>query len=706
MSTGPLPDTIGPYVVREKIGSGGMAIVYRAYDARKQRDVALKVLARHRVDSENARLRFERETRTLIGFKHPHILPVYDYGEDNGVPYLVMRLLTGHSLGDLMRGKVLTINQVGQITREIASALDYAHARGIIHRDIKPSNILLDAAGKPFLADFGVAYVIQQGPRLTTEGGFIGTAAYASPEQCKGEAIGRPSDIYSLAVMVYEMFTRRPLFEAPSSLALMKKHMLEPPPNPIAHNPNLPLELYAVLARALAKLPDERFPSALRFSEALDAALHLNVMPRGVDDDSWLHGEPPPPPPAWPPPSEPEPEPVFTAQMAYEGVFPDIDTPSPDASESPADDTAQEDTLAADTSESGTTQEPAWNTDEAMPTFDADSDLAFDGEPDDGDPDDDMLFADGEIYAGGNLFADIDSIADRFDDMDGFDLDDAGSLADDAAFIDDAFVDDVLDPLPASDLLDDDPPTEFFVPEKPAPLEPAAVPEDTPLEAPRIQPLTASKRGPTPGSVAWWQRMPRDQLTIYVTIAVSAVALVIAIVALVVLLHDPGPSLGATYRNPGLDIVFDYPENWTTVTANTTVLSPVPSATVILADQPVAPNGPYDTASIVLAVKWINPTAVYGIPRACQNQIGRGPADVFACMKHSNYVTPVYDPFDTSRYAGTRLPGTLPPDPASQPIILLPAAPQSWLAIVIVHWRGYDDARDVLDAIAHSVRPR
>ena len=288
-TTGPLPRTIGPYIVTEKIGSGGMATVYHAYHPQDRREVALKVLAVHLADHEAARIRFEREGRALLQFNHPHILPVYDFGHDGETPYLTMRLMSGRSLDDLMQGRALSVPQLGRLTRQIASALDYAHARGIIHRDIKPENILLDEDNTPYLADFGVAYfAAYENERLTAMGAFVGTAAYASPEQCEGKPLDRPSDIYSLAIMVFEMATGRLPFQASSPLAIMKQHLHEPPPNPLAFNPGLPIELYDVLSRAMAKLPEHRYPSAMKFSEAIDEALGLHAIPQPASSDDWL----------------------------------------------------------------------------------------------------------------------------------------------------------------------------------------------------------------------------------------------------------------------------------------------------------------------------------------------------------------------------------------------------------------------------------
>lgn len=271
--TGPLPRPIGPYLVTEKIGAGGMANVYRARHIETGAEVAIKVLALHLEQQPAARARFEHEAALLLGLRHPHILPVYDFGEDGDIPYLVMRLLGGRSLKDELRAAPLDLAQAATWVRQLAGALDYAHARGVIHRDVKPANVLLDGESVPFLADFGVATVI--GAAQETAGEFVGTAAYAAPEQCRGEPAVRASDQYALAVVAYEMLTGRRPFSGPTALAVMAQHIGDAPPDPLAINRALPHAVRRVLAQALAKQAAARYPSALAFSRALDRALDL-----------------------------------------------------------------------------------------------------------------------------------------------------------------------------------------------------------------------------------------------------------------------------------------------------------------------------------------------------------------------------------------------------------------------------------------------
>jgi len=274
-STGPLPRAIGPYLVTEKVGAGGMANVYRARHSATRDEVALKLLALHLENQPAARARFRHEAALVLGLRNPHILPVFDYGEDGDLPYLVMRLLGGQSLADRLKGAPLDPAEAARIVRQLAGALDFAHARGIIHRDVKPANVLLDEAGTPYLADFGIAAVIGE----TTPGEFVGTAAYAAPEQCLGEAVSAASDQDALGVIAFEMLTGRRLFEGPTALAVLAQQIDAEPPDPLALNPALPSAVRSVFARALAKQPAQRYRLAVDFSAALDAALGISAPP-------------------------------------------------------------------------------------------------------------------------------------------------------------------------------------------------------------------------------------------------------------------------------------------------------------------------------------------------------------------------------------------------------------------------------------------
>ena len=196
-----MTNTIGRYELRGELGQGGMATVYRAYDAMLNREVALKVMAGHLSTDVSFQRRFEREARVIATLEHPNIVPVYDYGTTaQGQPYLVMRLLRGGTLYDrLVEGKV-TQQQLWAILRQVASALDYAHDRDIVHRDIKPVNVLFDEKGNAYVSDFGIAKVRDATTNLTGNA-IVGTAAYMSPEQFMGATVNGRSDQYSLAVV-------------------------------------------------------------------------------------------------------------------------------------------------------------------------------------------------------------------------------------------------------------------------------------------------------------------------------------------------------------------------------------------------------------------------------------------------------------------------------------------------------------------------
>ncbi|NLE52586.1 MAG: serine/threonine protein kinase [Chloroflexi bacterium] len=269
LPTGPLPRPIGPYLITGKIGAGGMANVYRARHSETGKDVALKLLALHLEQQPEARARFRHEAALAQSLRHPNILPVYDYGEDGDIPYLAMQLLGGDTLADRLTGAPFSVDDATQIVRQLALALFYAHRHGVIHRDIKPANILLDDEGTPYLADFGIAAVIGE----TTPGEFVGTAAYASPEQVLGEPVTEASDQYSLGVLAFELLTGQRPFTGPTALAVLSQRLTDPALDPRTINPALPEPVSRVFWQALSKYPTSRFPSVFHFSSSLDLAL-------------------------------------------------------------------------------------------------------------------------------------------------------------------------------------------------------------------------------------------------------------------------------------------------------------------------------------------------------------------------------------------------------------------------------------------------
>jgi len=260
----------GAYLVEKEVGAGGMATVYLAQDLKHNRRVALKVLhpgLAHALGPE----RFRREIEIAAGLQHPHILPVFDSGEHEGMLWYTMPFIQGESLRDLMaREAELPLEQAVQITREVAGALDCAHAQGIIHRDIKPENILL-SGGHALVADFGIARALsEESGRLTATGLAIGTPAYMSPEQGDGDRqVEARSDVYSLASVTYEMLTGEPPYAGATARAVMTKRLTDPIPSARRLRRTIPEPLDRAIMRGLAPTPADRFPSAGEFARAL-----------------------------------------------------------------------------------------------------------------------------------------------------------------------------------------------------------------------------------------------------------------------------------------------------------------------------------------------------------------------------------------------------------------------------------------------------
>ncbi len=269
-----MPRNIGRYQIKAELNRGGMSVVYLATDPRFGRDVAVKLLPRTMQDQPNVRERFEREYRIIAGLEHPCIVPVYDVGEEDGQPYLVMRHMTGGSLADLLTYGRLNMTDAVRITQRLASALDEAHTRGIIHRDLKPGNILFDNHGDAFLSDFGIVKLFENdtGAQAMTGSVVLGTPAYMSPEQALGKPLDPRSDIYSLGAVLYEMLTGVPPYKGPTSISVAMKHVVEPVPNPREYRPDLLQDVVAVVEKALAKEADARFNSAGEMALALAAA--------------------------------------------------------------------------------------------------------------------------------------------------------------------------------------------------------------------------------------------------------------------------------------------------------------------------------------------------------------------------------------------------------------------------------------------------
>jgi tRNA A-37 threonylcarbamoyl transferase component Bud32/tetratricopeptide (TPR) repeat protein len=262
------------YRIERELGQGGMATVYLAEDLKHRRKVALKVL-RPELSVLLGAERFLREIRLTANLQHPHILPLYDSGDADGLLFYVMPYVEGESLrAKLERESQLSIEEAGEITNAVAGALEFAHQRGVIHRDIKPENVLLQA-GQAVVADFGIALAVSHagGTRLTETGLSLGTPLYMSPEQATGERdIDARSDVYSLGCVVYEMLAGEPPFTGPNARAILSKQLTDPA-RPVGRlRDGVPRQLDAVLARALARAPADRFTGAAAFAAALDAA--------------------------------------------------------------------------------------------------------------------------------------------------------------------------------------------------------------------------------------------------------------------------------------------------------------------------------------------------------------------------------------------------------------------------------------------------
>jgi len=258
----------GAYEIVESVGSGGMAAVYRAFQPSLGRYVAIKVLPGFFAEHVGFRERFQREALAVASLRHPNILTIFDYGEEQGLAFIVSELLEGGSLSARL-GKPMPPSEVTRWLGPVAAALDYAHSRGIVHRDVKPSNILVAADGTPVLADFGLAHMLGSTPRLTRTGTIAGTPEYMAPESARGETAGPAADQYALAVVAYEMLTGRVPFSAETPLAVLLAQVHRPPPPPRSLNPALDAATENALLKALSKSPGERFGSASDFVAAL-----------------------------------------------------------------------------------------------------------------------------------------------------------------------------------------------------------------------------------------------------------------------------------------------------------------------------------------------------------------------------------------------------------------------------------------------------
>ncbi len=280
-------DTVvdGRYKIVDRIGSGGMADVYRAEDTHLGREVALKILHRRFAQDAEFVERFRREARAAAGLQHPHVVGVYDRGEHEGTYYIAMELLEGRTLKDIVTAEApLDQLRVIELGRQILQAAEFAHKRGVIHRDFKPHNVIVDAEDQAKVTDFGIARA--GASEMTETGSIMGTAQYLSPEQAQGHAVTATSDVYSIGVMLYEMLTGKLPFEGDSAVSIALKHLSDNPPPMAEHGVSIEPNLEAVVMGALAKEPAARWQSAADFADALEACKpYVEALGEGEGDN-------------------------------------------------------------------------------------------------------------------------------------------------------------------------------------------------------------------------------------------------------------------------------------------------------------------------------------------------------------------------------------------------------------------------------------
>ncbi len=303
--------TLGRYRLVERLGRGGMAEVYKGYQPSMDRYVAIKLMHAYLAEDEDFVGRFRREAKAIAALRHPHIVQAYDFDIEDDVYYMVQEFVGGGTLKDRLRAaneqqERLPIQETVRIMRALCDAIDYAHTQGCIHRDIKPDNIMFDADGRPVLTDFGISSIIG-GTRFTATGAMIGTPAYMSPEQGKGDSNDQRSDIYSLGVVLYEMLTGQVPFDADTPFAVVLKHVNEALPMPTSLNPSLDPAVERVILRALAKDPEDRYQTAGELADDLEQAV--------AEPEPWEW-------PAEPEPAATPPGPVSTIAFESETATP------------------------------------------------------------------------------------------------------------------------------------------------------------------------------------------------------------------------------------------------------------------------------------------------------------------------------------------------------------------------------------------------
>ncbi len=307
------PQMIDRYEIREQLGRGGMATVYHAYDPHFGRDVAIKVLPREFLHDPTFRARFEREVKAIARLEHSAIVPVHDFGEHEGQPYLVMRYMPGGSLAERIKAGPLSLDEAVTTLERVGAALDSAHRQGVVHRDVKPGNILFDRHGDAYLSDFGIVKLSEATAQLTGSG-IIGTPAYMAPEMADPGGMSPLIDVYALGVTLYEMLAGKLPYRADTPVGVLMAHMSKPIPDVRLERPDLPESVQAVIEWAMAKDPSERYQSAgemvadLRAAAvtapAAPATVTAPVAPAAptAPGEFALETMPAPPPPPEPPP--------------------------------------------------------------------------------------------------------------------------------------------------------------------------------------------------------------------------------------------------------------------------------------------------------------------------------------------------------------------------------------------------------------------
>jgi serine/threonine protein kinase len=302
---------LGQYVVQDYIGEGAMGVVYRAYHPQLERHGAVKVLQSLGADAESGS-RFRREAQAIAHLRHPNIVNVFDFGDYEGTPYMIVEYVEGGNLADRLRGGKLDHARAVRYLRQIGEAIDYAHSRGIVHRDIKPANVLMTNMDVPILADFGLVKLMLSSSIKSATGVATGTPAYMAPEQVAGGQVGPASDRYSFAIVAYQMLTGRIPFDQGGVLEIMYAQVNQKPPAPSEHDHDLGPSVDAVIVRGMAKEPAARWKSCGEMVDALEAALAEPVAAAAPQQTVVMR----PPMPGGVVPPSPFQSPATTAAMA------------------------------------------------------------------------------------------------------------------------------------------------------------------------------------------------------------------------------------------------------------------------------------------------------------------------------------------------------------------------------------------------------